>query len=136
MREWIGKEIARYEHGARRLQLFFWAIIAINTFVSIVWGILQIQYVLLLYGVGSFGVLFLGYLSHRAKVGRSIIRTTFDIEGAELWLLQQNFGYSLLSLYWRMPTEKLLVAVQYWGKKLNLDLTELMDILEEALDER
>ena len=132
MRDWIGKEVARYEHGARRLQLFFWAIIAINTFIDVVWGILPILYVLLLYMVGSLGVLSLGYLSHKAKVGRAITKTAFDIENLELWFMQQIFAWSFLELCRRMSTEKLMQNIQHYGKRLNVDMEELERVLTEV----
>lgn len=65
--------------------MFFWAVIAINTFIDIVWEILPLEIVLLIYAIGGIGVLLFGFVSHKAKVGRAIVSALFDIEHMELW---------------------------------------------------
>jgi hypothetical protein len=121
MRDWVGKQVARYEHGARRLQLFFWAIIAINTFIEVVWRVLPLEVVLILYFTGGVGVLVFGYVSHKAKVGRSIAKAQFDIETIEIWFGQINFGYAMLEVFHRLSDEELILALDYWSKKLKID---------------
>ena len=122
MRSGIGKWIARYEHAARRSQTLLWVIIAINTFIEVVWGVLPIEIVLLIYLGGGFGLLMLGYISHRAKIGRAIVKTQFDIENVELWFATNNLGYALLAKYMKMPEEELDRALAHWAKVLNVDL--------------
>jgi hypothetical protein len=125
IRDWIGKQVARYEHGARRLQLFFWAIIAINTFIGIVWGILPLELVLLFYAIGGIGVLIFGYISHKVKVGQSIIRAQFDIETKELYQAQINWGYAKLEKFRRMTDEELDANIAYWGKRLKIEEVDI-----------
>jgi hypothetical protein len=125
MRDWIGKQVARYEHGARRLQLFFWAIIAINTFIEIVWGVLPLEVVLVTYMCGAIGILTFGYISHKARVGQAIAKAQFDIENKEIWVAQINWGYAKLEKFRRMSDEELDANIAYWGRMLKIDEVEI-----------
>lgn len=120
MRIWIGRQIARYEHAARRSQTLLWVIIAINTFIEVVWGILPLENVLLIYLGGGFGLLILGYISHQARIGRAIQRSQFDIEGVEIWEVQIRYGYALLAKYMRMTEDDLNSEIEKGEKELNL----------------
>lgn len=128
MRDFIGKEIARYEHGARRLQMFFWAVIAINTFIGIVWGALSLDVVLMFYVVGVIGVLLFGYVSHKVRVGESITMAQFDIESKELWISQVSLNAALFAMYSKMPKEELTNVIRRLCAKLKIDESIILGI--------
>ena len=121
MRDWVGKQVARYEHGARRLQLFFWAVIAINTFIEVVWGVLPVELVLSIYVIGGSGILVFGYISHKVRVGESIIRAQFDIETKELWNAQMRLSSAYIEKCRRMTDGELDANIRHWSDILKLD---------------
>ena len=88
IRKWIAKQIARYEHAARRAQLPIWLVIAINTFLEVVWDTVSLEIVLFLYAVGIIAAVIIGYISHKLRVGSGIVMQQFDIESRELYDVQ------------------------------------------------
>jgi hypothetical protein len=85
LRRWIGKQIARYEHAARRAQLPIWIVIAINTTLEVIFDTVPLEFVLITYAVGIFGAIMVGYLSDKARVGVEVSRATWGIENREFW---------------------------------------------------
>lgn len=120
IRKWIAKQIARYEHAARRAQLPIWLVIAINTFLEVVWDTVPLEIVLFLYAVGIIAAVIIGYISHKLRVGSGIVMQQFDIESRELWDIQSQANAGRFARCVRMSNEELEVHLDYFETKLNL----------------
>lgn len=120
IRKWIAKQVARYEHAARRAQLPIWLVIAINTFLEVVWDTVPLLTVLFLYAVGILGAIMVGYVSHKVRVGSEIFIQQFDIEHRELWDVQTQTNAGRFARCVRMSNEELEAHLDYFESKLNL----------------
>ena len=128
IRKWFAKQIARYEHAARRAQLPIWLVIAINTFLEVVWDTVPIQTVLFIYALGISGAIVLGYTSHKIRVGSEIILQQFYIESRELWDIQNQADAGRTARCIRMSNEELEKHLDYFESKLNLQRSKDLDL--------
>lgn len=126
--KWVAKQVARYEHAARRAQLPIWLVIAINTFLEVVWDTVPIQTVLSIYAIGISGAIVLGYVSHKIRVGSEIILQQFDIESRELWDIQSQANAGRFARCVRMNNEELKTHLDHFESKLNLQRSKDLEL--------
>lgn len=132
MRVWIGRQVARYEHAARRVQLFIFAIIAVNTSLeaAVAVGIeieLPLIGLIFSYALAGIGLIFLGYISHKSRVGAEIARAQYDIEGKEVDVDRVNALACKYAIYDKMSLDELKEEWKRIAVRLNYPKEEWID---------
>jgi hypothetical protein len=85
LQKWIGKQVARYEHAAKRAQMPIWIVIAINTTLEIIYDTVPWFVAASIYVAGIFGAIIIGYISDKTRLGVEVSRATWGIDNRELW---------------------------------------------------
>jgi len=119
-KRWIGKQIARYEHAARRAQLPIWIVIAINTTLEVVFDTVPFTILVFIYAAGMFAAIMLGYVSHKVRVGAEVTVAQFDIEHRELWNNQSWANAARLAHCINMEAAQLAELRDKYEKKLQI----------------
>jgi hypothetical protein len=120
LRRWIGKQIARYEHAARRAQLPIWIVIAINTTLEVVFDTVSLFVVVLIYAAGMVAAIIIGYASDKVRVGVEVSRATWGIESRELWNDLSWVNSGRLAYCIQLEPEELTALREKYEKRLNI----------------
>ena len=120
MRRWIGRQIARYEHAARRAQLPIWIVIAINTTLEVVFDIVPLYVVVSIYAAGIMAAVIIGYISDKVRVGAEVMVAQWGIENRELWNRLSWVNAGRLAYCINLEPDKLKVLRKKYEKKLNV----------------
>ena len=120
MRRWIGRQIARYEHAARRAQLPIWIVIAINTTLEVVFDIVPFYVVVSIYAAGILAAIMLGYISDKVRVGAEVMVAQWGIENRELWNRLSWVNASRLAYCINLEPEQLAALRKKYEKQLNV----------------
>ena len=120
MRRWIGRQIARYEHAARRAQLPIWIVIAINTTLEVVFDIVPLYVVVSIYAAGIMAAVIIGYISDKVRVGAEVMVAQWGIENRELWNRLSWVNAGRLAYCIKLEPDKLKVLRKKYEKKLNV----------------
>jgi hypothetical protein len=120
MRRWLGRQIARYEHAARRAQLPIWIVIAINTTLEVIFDTVPVFVVAAIYAAGMLGAIMLGYVSHKVRVGAEVTVAQFDIEHRELWDNQNWVSAGRIAHCISLEPAQLAAHREKYEKRLNI----------------